>query len=60
MDVLFYSHNKRNNSLKLPTGGTSIPCVLKDSTSLTAPVLELKTATRPDYNYAYISDFGRY
>lgn len=60
MDVIFYSHNKRNNSLKLPTEGTTIPCVLKDSTSLTAPVLELKTATRPDYNYAYISDFGRY
>lgn len=60
MDVLFYSHNKRNNSLKLPTGGTSIACVLKDSTSITSPVLELKTATRPDYNYAYISDFGRY
>lgn len=60
MNVLFYSHNKRNNSLKLPTGGTSIPCVLKDSTSLTAPVLELKTATRPLYNYAHIPDFDRY
>ena len=60
MNVLFYSHNKRNNSLKLPTGGTSIPCVLKDSTSLTAPVLELKTATRPLYNYAHIPDFGRF
>lgn len=60
MDVLFYSHNKRNNSIKLPTGGAIIPCVLKDSTSLTSPVLELKTATRHNYNYAYISDFGRY
>ena len=60
MDVIFYTHNKRNNSLKLPTEGNTIPCVLKDSTSITAPVLELKTATRPIYNYAYISDFGRY
>ena len=61
MDVKFYVHNKRNNSLQLPTGGTSIPCVLKDSTSVTAPVLELKTATIPTtYNYAYIPDFGRY
>ena len=60
MYVRFFSHNKRNNSLKLPTEGTSIPCVLKDSTSVTAPVLELKTATIPTYNYAYISNFGRY
>lgn len=60
MNVLFYSHSKRNNSLKIPTGGTAIPCVLKDNTSITAPVLELKTATNPSYNYAYISDFGRY
>ena len=61
MNVQFYVHNKRNNSLKLPTEGNSIPCALKDSTSVTAPVLELKTATIPTtYNYAYISDFGRY
>jgi hypothetical protein len=60
LDVIFYTHNKRNNSLKLPTKGTTIPCILKDSTSITSPVLELKTVTRPDYNYGYISDFGRY
>ena len=60
MNVVFYSHNKRNNSLKRPTGGTSISCVLKDSASITAPVLELKIATRPEYNYAHIPDFGRY
>lgn len=60
MDVKFYNHNKRNNSTKLPTGGTTIACVLKDECSITAPVLELKTASRPNYNYAYIAEFGRY
>lgn len=60
MDVKFYNHNKRNNSMKLPTGGSTIACVLKDDCSITSPVLELKTAERPTYNYAYIADFGRY
>lgn len=60
MNVLFYNHEKRVNSLKLPTGGTSIPCVLKDATSLTAPVLEIQSETRPSYNYAQIPDFDRY
>ena len=60
MDVKFYNHEKRINSTLLPTGRDSIACVLKDSCSIISPVLELKTATKPDYNYAYISDFGRY
>lgn len=60
MNVVFYNHAKRNNSTKLPTGGVTIPCSLKDACSVVSPVLEIKTAMRPDYNYAYISDFGRY
>lgn len=60
MDVVFYSHNKRINSLKLPTQGTTIPCVLKDSTSVVSPSLELRVNVKPPYNYAYIADFGRY
>lgn len=60
MNVVFYNHAKRSNSTKLPTGGVTIPCVLKDDCSVISPVLEIKSATRPNYNYAYISDFGRY
>ena len=60
MNVVFYNHAKRSNSTKLPTEGVTIPCVLKDACSVVSPVLEIKTATQPDYNYAYISDFGRY
>lgn len=60
MNVVFYNHAKRNNSTKLPTGGVTIPCALKDACSVVSPILEIKTVTKPDYNYAYISDFGRY
>lgn len=60
MKVLFYVHNKRINSLKLPADGIEISCVLKESATITAPVLELKFGTRPTYNYAYIPDFSRY
>ena len=60
MDVKFYHHNKRNNSTKLPTGGETISCILKDECSIITPILELKLASRPNYNYAYIEDFGRY
>lgn len=60
MNVVFYNHSKRSNSTKLPTEGVTIPCVLKDGCSVISPILEIKTATRPNYNYAYISDFGRY
>ena len=60
MNVQFYTHKKRNNSLKLPTDGVTIACALKDNCSVTSPVLELKTEGYPAYNYAYIPDFARY
>lgn len=60
MDVIFYNHSKRINSTKLPTDGVTISCALKDACSVISPILEIKTATKPNYNYAYISDFGRY
>src|SRR5574344_93009 len=60
MNVQFYTHKKRNNSLKLPTDGVTIACALKDNCSVTSPVLELKIDGYPAYNYAYIPDFARY
>lgn len=60
MDVVFYTHSKRQNSLKLPSGGDTVSCVLKDNTSLIAPELELKCNTSPKWNYCYISEFSRY
>lgn len=60
MDVIFYNHNKRINSTKLPTEGVNFSCALKDDCSIISPVLEMKTPLRPNYNYAYIADFERY
>ena len=60
MNVTFYRFGKRRNSTKQPTGsGTTYACKLKDDCSAYNPILLLNTNTF-DYNYAYISDFGKY
>lgn len=60
MNVNFYSFSKRRNSTKQPTGtGTIIDCKLKEGTSIKNPKLTI-TGDVFGYNYAYISDFGRY
>ena len=41
--------------------GDNFSCLLKDSTSILKPVLDIKTgANITGWNYMYISDFGRY
>lgn len=62
MNVVFYtSFAKKDNSTKQPTGGTTFNCVLKDSSGVLSPQIEISTTGNPrSYNYAYISDFGRY
>ena len=60
MTVTFYNLAKRKNSTKQPTGvGTDVTCVLKEGCSIEKPILVLSGNTFT-YNYAYISDFGRY
>ena len=60
MTVTFYNLSKRKNSTKQPTGvGTDVSVVLKENTSIEKPVLLLSGNTF-NYNYAHISDFGRY
>ena len=61
----FYSFSKRINSTKQPTGAASLSadCIIKRGSSIINPTIELDLglATSPaSYNYAYISDFGRY
>lgn len=60
MNVTFYSFSKRKNSTKQPTAaGTDKDCKLKDNCSVHNPVLIL--ANNPiQYNYAYISTWGKY
>lgn len=63
ISVKFYTFSKRENSTKQPpsTGGTEISCNLKDGCDFLAPVIEISCNGNPTgFNYAYISDFGRY
>lgn len=62
ISVKFYAFSKDVNSTKLPTGaGTTINCDLREPTSIITPVITIKVASKPTgYNYAYISEFGRY
>lgn len=59
--VKLWSFTKRENSTKIPTGtATEFDCVLKDDTSIVNPTIELSANNITSYNYAQISDFGRY
>lgn len=61
--VIFYTFSKRENSTYRPAGnGTTLSCVLKDTSSIAAPVIlaDLGTTGRPQWNYAYIPEFNRY
>lgn len=61
MNVNFYKFAKKENSTAQPTGdGTVIACVWKTPSSVQAPVIELTSASLPDYNYCYIASTGRY
>lgn len=62
INVTFYTFAKKANSTAQPSGGTSYSCVIKSASSVLSPeiILDVGTASRPDYNYAYIPDYGRY
>ena len=61
MDINFYNFSKRSIETKKPSGnGTKITCYLKDATSMDAPKLLLQSVENFNYNYAYISSWGRY
>ena len=61
MNINFYNFSKKENSTATPNGdGTVIACTMKTPASLQAPIVELTSATPPMYNYAHITDLGRY
>lgn len=62
ISVTFYSNfNKRGNSTKQPTGGTTINCELRaGGSTVLNPNLEVRGVTAFAYNYMYIPDFRRY
>ena len=61
MTILFYSVSDRKNRLSKTLGtATSLTGTLREPVSLTDPEILIESATVPAYNYAYISDLGRY
>lgn len=62
MEVKLFKFTKRENSTKQPIGGTTFQCYLKEPTSVVNPTIVIETSGNafPDYNYGYISTFGRY
>lgn len=63
MKVKFYTFTKKYNSTAQPSGGTDYDCVLKTSSSVINPTIELQLglASNPSaFNYCYIADYGRY
>lgn len=51
MEAVFYSFNKRRNSTKQPTGGTTIDVNLKAVTDMRSPILVLSYSGIPAFNY---------
>lgn len=64
MTVSFFTFNKRTNSTKQPSpGSTDLFCQLKSPTSIISPTLIIKNAPanlNPTWNYCYILAFKRY
>lgn len=63
MEVKLYTFAKKDDSTARPSGtGTAKTCVLKDASGILAPTIRLDPSigNPRSYNYAYISDFGRY
>lgn len=59
----FYTFQKRINSTKQPTGGSSYNIILKEGCSVNHPTiaLDIGLASSPAaLNYCYITEFGRY
>lgn len=59
MDITLYTINKRINSTKQPSGGTTISGTLKDSTSVMNPSFKI-TMDDSIVQYNYLSAWGRY
>lgn len=63
MQVRFFTNSKRHNSTKIPTGGASYTCVLKDQSSKANPIIALKWDGSGDptsYNQCWIGSYNKY
>lgn len=61
MTITFYTFSKKRNSTAQPTGGTSYTGNLTQESGIVSPSVIMDFGnTAPAYNYAYITEFGRY
>lgn len=65
MEVKFFTLSKNTNSTKQPdtSGGAAYQCILKAASSIVNPTIRLdmgQAGNPAAYNYAYISEYGRY
>lgn len=64
MDITLYKFNKKANSTATPGSSVereTLPCQVKTPSSIISPVVQLSKGTNPiGFNYAYISEWGRY
>lgn len=58
--VQFGNVAKKNNSTYRGTFTASLSCILKENCSILNPSLFVDIGNPSNYNYCYISDFGRY
>lgn len=63
MNVSLMSFSKKKNSTATPSsGGSSLSGTLREGCSVIRPIIgfDIGRTSFPNYNYAYIADFGRY
>lgn len=61
MTIYFYTFSKKRNSTAQPAGGTSYTGTLTAESGIVSPSIIMEFGnTAPAYNYAYITEFGRY
>lgn len=63
MNVTFFRFQKKLNSTKVPTGGVTYDCILKETSGAINPTIILKwtgSGTPAGYNMARIGTFNRY
>lgn len=61
MTITFYATGEKRNKLSKTLGtGTQLTGTMREPASLIDPVILIESATVPVWNYAYITEFGRY
>ena len=61
MDILLFTNYSENNRMnKILSAPVTLSGVLRQSTDIIDPVINIEYDDPTEYNYVYIEDFGRY